>query len=111
VLFAAGSVLCALSHGLGQLVAARVVQGLGGALLLPVGRLALLRTVPRGEFLQAMSFVAIPGLIGPLLGPTLGGWLVQYATWHWIFLINLPVGADRLLRHAQVHARPARHRC
>jgi MFS family permease len=80
VLFAAGSVLCALSHGLGQLVAARVVQGLGGALLLPVGRLALLRTVPRGEFLQAMSFVAIPGLIGPLLGPTLGGWLVQYAS-------------------------------
>ncbi|WP_208509879.1 multidrug transporter subunit MdtD [Variovorax paradoxus] len=92
VLFALGSVLCALSHGLGQLVAARVVQGLGGALLLPVGRLALLRTVPRGEFLQAMSFVAIPGLIGPLLGPTLGGWLVQYASWHWIFLINVPVG-------------------
>ncbi|MFS2164348.1 multidrug transporter subunit MdtD [Variovorax sp. Varisp62] len=92
VLFAAGSVLCALSHGLGQLVAARVVQGLGGALLLPVGRLALLRTVPRGGFLQAMSFVAIPGLIGPLLGPTLGGWLVQYASWHWIFLINVPVG-------------------
>ncbi len=73
VLFALGSVLCALSHSLGQLVAARVVQGLGGALLLPVGRLSLLRTVPRGEFLQAMSFVAIPGLIGPLLGPTLGG--------------------------------------
>jgi EmrB/QacA subfamily drug resistance transporter len=92
VLFAAGSVLCALSHGLGQLVAARVVQGLGGALLLPVGRLALLRTAPRGGFLQAMSFVAIPGLIGPLLGPTLGGWLVQYASWHWIFLINVPVG-------------------
>ncbi|MDR6523189.1 EmrB/QacA subfamily drug resistance transporter [Variovorax paradoxus] len=92
VLFALGSVLCALSHSLGQLVAARVLQGLGGALLLPVGRLSLLRTVPRGEFLQAMSFVAIPGLIGPLLGPTLGGWLVQYASWHWIFLINVPVG-------------------
>ena len=92
VLFVLGSVACALSHGLGQLVAARVVQGLGGALLLPVGRLALLRTVPRTEFLQAMSFVAIPGLIGPLLGPTLGGWLVQYASWHWIFLINVPVG-------------------
>jgi EmrB/QacA subfamily drug resistance transporter len=92
VLFVAGSVACAVSQGLGQLVAARVVQGLGGALLLPVGRLALLRTVPRSEFLQAMSFVAIPGLIGPLLGPTLGGWLVQYASWHWIFLINVPVG-------------------
>ncbi|MCU4118380.1 multidrug transporter subunit MdtD [Variovorax sp. N23] len=92
VLFVLGSIACALSQGLGQLVTARVVQGLGGALLLPVGRLALLRTVPRAEFLQAMSFVAIPGLIGPLLGPTLGGWLVQYASWHWIFLINVPVG-------------------
>ena len=92
VLFLAGSVACAASQGLGQLVAARVLQGIGGALLLPVGRLALLRTVPRSEFVQAMSFVAIPGLIGPLLGPTLGGWLVQYASWHWIFLINVPVG-------------------
>ena len=92
VLFVAGSVACAASQGLGQLVAARVLQGAGGALLLPVGRLALLRTVPRNEFVQAMSFVAIPGLIGPLLGPTLGGWLVQYASWHWIFLINVPVG-------------------
>ncbi|MBB3179764.1 multidrug transporter subunit MdtD [Variovorax sp. Sphag1AA] len=92
VLFVAGSVLCALSRSIGQLVAARVIQGLGGALLLPVGRLALLRSVPRAEFLAAMSFVAIPGLVGPLLGPTLGGWLVQYASWHWIFLINVPVG-------------------
>ena len=92
VLFVVGSVLCALSRGIGQLVAARVVQGMGGALLLPVGRLALLRSVPRAEFLAAMSFVAVPGLIGPLMGPTLGGWLVQYASWHWIFLINVPVG-------------------
>jgi len=92
VLFAAGSVLCAMSKELGQLVAARVLQGVGGALLLPVGRLVLLQTVPRTQFLAAMSFVAIPGLIGPLLGPTLGGWLVQYASWHWIFLINVPVG-------------------
>ncbi|GAA4353069.1 multidrug transporter subunit MdtD [Variovorax defluvii] len=92
VLFVIGSVACALSHNVGQLVAARVLQGMGGAFLLPVGRLTLLRTVPRAEFLAAMSFVAIPGLIGPLLGPTLGGWLVQYASWHWIFLINVPVG-------------------
>jgi MFS family permease len=84
--------LCALSGTLGELVAARVVQGLGGALLLPVGRLAVLRTFPRERFLQAMSFIAIPGLIGPLIGPTLGGWLVEVASWHWIFLINLPVG-------------------
>ncbi|MCJ0761796.1 multidrug transporter subunit MdtD [Variovorax terrae] len=92
VLFVVGSVLCALSHSLTQLVASRVVQGLGGALLLPVGRLAVLKTVPRERFLQAMSFVAIPGLIGPLIGPTLGGWLVEVASWHWIFLINVPVG-------------------
>lgn len=91
-LFLVGSVCCALAQQLGQLVAARVVQGLGGALLLPVGRLVVLRTFPREQFLQAMSFVAIPGLIGPLIGPTLGGWLVEVASWHWIFLINVPVG-------------------
>ena len=92
VFFVAGSVFCALSHSLTQLVAARVLQGIGGALLLPVGRLVVLRTFPREKFLQAMSFVAIPGLIGPLIGPTLGGWLVEVASWHWIFLINVPVG-------------------
>ena len=92
LLFVVGSVLCAMASSLAMLVAARVVQGLGGALLLPVGRLVVLRTFPRERFLQAMSFVAIPGLVGPLIGPTLGGWLVEAASWHWIFLINLPVG-------------------
>ncbi len=91
-LFVIGSIACALSGNLMQLVAARVVQGMGGALLLPVGRLAVLRAFPRERFLQAMSFIAIPGLIGPLIGPTLGGWLVEVATWHWVFLINIPVG-------------------
>lgn len=91
-LFVAGSVACALSHSLSQLVAARVVQGLGGALLLPVGRLALLRAFPRERLLDALSFIAIPGLLGPLIGPTLGGWLVEVATWHWVFIINIPVG-------------------
>ena len=75
-LFALGSLLCAISQSLGALVASRVVQGLGGALLMPVGRLAVLRAFPREQFLRAMSFIAIPGLIGPLMGPTLGGWLV-----------------------------------
>ncbi|HEY1181602.1 MAG TPA: multidrug transporter subunit MdtD [Rhodocyclaceae bacterium] len=92
VLFSLGSLACAMSHSLPQLVAARVLQGLGGALLLPVGRLAVLRAFPRERFLAAMSFVTVPGLIGPLIGPTLGGWLVEVASWHWIFLINLPVG-------------------
>ncbi len=91
-LFVLGSVACALAHNLSQLVAARVVQGMGGALLLPVGRLAVLRAFPRERFLQAMSFIAIPGLVGPLIGPTLGGWLSEVASWHWVFLINIPVG-------------------
>ena len=92
VLFSLGSLLCALSPSLPWLVAARVVQGVGGALLLPVGRLAILRAYPRAELLKVLSFVTIPGLVGPLLGPPLGGWLVEVATWHWVFLINLPVG-------------------
>ncbi len=92
VLFVLGSILCALSVSLPMLVASRVVQGAGGALLMPVGRIALLRSVSREEFLPAMSLVAVPGLIGPLLGPPLGGWLVDWASWHWIFLINVPVG-------------------
>jgi MFS family permease len=71
---------------------ARVVQGAGGAMLMPVGRLAVLRTFPRSEFLAALSFASIPGMIGPMIGPTLGGWLTQTLSWHWIFLINIPVG-------------------
>ncbi|MET0267903.1 MAG: MFS transporter, partial [Duganella sp.] len=81
VLFTLGSLACALSRSLNELVTARVLQGVGGSMLLPVGRLAVLRVVPRQEFLAAMSFVTLPGLIGPLVGPTLGGWLVQSASW------------------------------
>ena len=91
-LFTAGSLACALSPDLDTLVASRVLQGIGGAMLLPVGRLAVLRAVPRTAFLAAMSFVTVPGLIGPLIGPALGGWLTEAASWHWIFLINLPLG-------------------
>jgi EmrB/QacA subfamily drug resistance transporter len=92
LVFTVGSALCASAHTLNQLVLSRIVQGVGGAMLLPVGRLAVLRTFPAERYLPALSFVAIPGLIGPLIGPTLGGWLVQIASWHWIFLINVPVG-------------------
>ena len=91
-LFTLGSLACALSRNLPLLVASRVLQGAGGALLLPVGRLAILRTYPREQFLPVMSFIALPSLVGPLLGPVLGGYLVQYASWQWIFLVNLPVG-------------------
>ncbi|KAF1051716.1 MAG: putative transport protein HsrA [Stenotrophomonas maltophilia] len=93
LLFSIGSLLCALSSSLGMLVGARVVQGLGGALMMPVGRLVILRVYPRSDLVRILSFVTIPGLVGPLAGPTLGGWLVEFASWHWIFLINLPVGA------------------
>lgn len=92
VLFVIGSALCAASSSLRELAAARVLQGAGGSMLLPVGRLSVLRNVPRERFLQAMSMVTIPGLVGPLIGPTIGGWLSQYSSWHWIFLINIPVG-------------------
>ncbi|CAH2783260.1 MAG: Uncharacterized MFS-type transporter [uncultured Paraburkholderia sp.] len=92
LVFSVGSLLCANAHTLNQLVIFRIMQGVGGAMLLPVGRLAVLRTFPAERYLPALSFVAIPGLIGPLIGPTLGGWLVKIASWHWIFLINVPVG-------------------
>ena len=92
VFFTLGSVLCAMSPSLNTLVMARIVQGVGGAMLLPVGRLAILRALPRKLFLPAMSFITVPGLVGPLIGPTLGGWLVEAASWHWIFLINVPIG-------------------
>ncbi|MEK8032599.1 multidrug transporter subunit MdtD [Ideonella sp. DXS29W] len=108
-LFSLGSLLCAMSSSLGLLVASRVVQGVGGALLLPVGRLAILRVFPKPELLSALSFVAVPGLLGPLVGPSLGGWIVEVATWHWVFLINLPVGAAGAvfaLRHMPDLRRP-----
>ena len=92
VLFTLGSLFCAMSVSFNQLVISRVLQGVGGALMLPVGRLVVLRAYPRTEFVRVMTFIALPGLVGPLIGPTLGGWLVEYASWHWIFLINLPVG-------------------
>lgn len=92
-LFTLGSLCCALSPTLELLVAARVLQGVGGALMVPVGRLAVLKAFPRRDLVRVLSFVTIPGMFGPLLGPVAGGFLVQYATWHWIFLINIPVGA------------------
>lgn len=92
VLFTLGSLFCAASRTLSQLVLSRIFQGLGGALLIPVGRLEILKLYPPRLLVPILSFIMIPGLIGPLLGPVLGGFIVQYASWHWIFLINLPVG-------------------
>lgn len=92
ILFAAGSLFCSLSHNLTQLVFARVLQGIGGSLMTPVGKLALIRTFPKNELLKAMNFAIIPALIGPVLGPLVGGYMVDYLSWHWIFLINIPIG-------------------
>ncbi|ANY14812.1 DHA2 family efflux MFS transporter permease subunit [Bordetella pseudohinzii] len=91
-LFALSSVACALSQDLAQLVIARVVQGIAGAMMVPVGRVILLRTVPKQDLLKAMSFLSIPALLGPVIGPPLGGFMVTYMSWHWIFLINVPIG-------------------
>lgn len=92
IIFTLASLGCAFSNSLNQLLFFRVIQGIGGALLLPIGRLAMLKIIPRAQFLAAMSLMSLAGLIGPLIGPTLGGWLVEYMTWEWIFLINLPIG-------------------
>lgn len=92
VLFTAGSLFCSLAGTLNELVMARVLQGVGGAMMVPVGRLTVMKIVPRSQYMAAMTFVTLPGQVGPLLGPALGGVLVEYASWHWIFLINIPVG-------------------
>lgn len=89
-LFGLGSLLCALAGSLSALVAARVVQGLGGALLTPVARLVLMRRFQGPVLLRALNYAVMPALMGPLLGPLLGGYLVEQASWHWIFLMNLP---------------------
>ncbi|HEY9279108.1 MAG TPA: DHA2 family efflux MFS transporter permease subunit, partial [Eoetvoesiella sp.] len=92
VLFTLSSAACALSQSLPQLVVSRVIQGIAGAMMVPVGRIILLRKIPKTELLKAMSFLSLPALFGPIIGPPLGGFLVTYASWHWIFLINIPVG-------------------
>ncbi|MFC0309637.1 DHA2 family efflux MFS transporter permease subunit [Gallibacterium trehalosifermentans] len=92
LLFVLGSVLCAISGSLDMLILSRIVQGVGGAMMMPVARLTLIKAVPKTELLAAWNLMAMAGLTGPILGPLLGGWLVTYASWHWIFLINIPVG-------------------
>jgi EmrB/QacA subfamily drug resistance transporter len=97
LIFVIGSVLCAGAHTLPELVIARVLQGVGGSMLLPIGRLAVLRSIPGEAYVAALAFVSVAGQVGPLVGPTLGGWLAQSVSWHWIFLINVPIGALGLL--------------
>ena len=91
-LFTLGSFLCGVSTNIHILVACRILQGCGGAMMVPVGRLTLVRTFAKSELVRAMSFVAIPGLVGPMLGPVAGGMLVAYFHWRVIFFVNLPIG-------------------
>lgn len=92
VVFTLGSALCGLAPSLAFLVGARIVQGAGGALMVPVGRLVLLRSVPKSELVNAMAWLSVPALIGPLLGPPIGGLIVTHVSWRWIFSLNIPVG-------------------
>src|SRR5882762_8299997 len=93
IVFTLGSIGCGLANSLPMLVLARIVQGMGGAMMVPVGRLVLLRTVPKSELVRAMSYVSVPALIGPVIGPPLGGFIVTYGSWRWIFFLNIPIGA------------------
>ena len=95
--FTGGSMLCGLSNGLAQFVVFRMVQGLGGAMMVPVGRLVILRSVPKSELISSLAWLTIPALLGPVIGPPLGGFITTYLNWRWIFYVNVPIGALGLL--------------
>jgi len=90
-IFLAGSLACAAADSLFGLVIARICQGFGGAMMVPVGRLVILRAVPKSELIKALTYLTIPALLGPVLGPPIGGFIVTYSSWRWIFLLNIPV--------------------
>jgi EmrB/QacA subfamily drug resistance transporter len=92
VIFTIGSILCGASTSLPTLIAARVFQGLGGAMMVPVGRLVLLRSIAKSDLVSAMAYLTMPALIGPVAGPPLGGFITTYFHWRWIFWINVPIG-------------------
>jgi EmrB/QacA subfamily drug resistance transporter len=92
LVFVLGSISCAFANSLTAFVGARFLQGMGGALMTPVARLVLVRSTPRHDLVNAMAWLTIPGLVGPIVGPPFGGFLTTYLSWHWIFLINVPIG-------------------
>ena len=92
IVFTLGSILCSLAPSVPFLVAARFFQGIGGALMLPVGRLILMRSVEKRDLIQATSWVLVPAVVGPIMGPPLGGFIVTYLNWRWIFYLNVPIG-------------------
>ncbi len=92
IIFTLGSIGCASVSSLPGLMIARAVQGMGGAMTVPVGRLVILRTIPKAQLVQAMTYLTVPALLGPVLGPPLGGFIATFGSWRWIFLINIPIG-------------------
>lgn len=92
LIFLLGSVLCSLSHTLPQMVGGRIIQGLGGSMMVPVGRIIVVASSPREKLIQALMWLGMPVLLGPILGPSLAGLILTYASWPWIFLINIPIG-------------------
>jgi EmrB/QacA subfamily drug resistance transporter len=92
LVFTLGSAACGFAQGLADFVLFRVIQGMGGAMMVPVGRLVILRTVPKSELISALAWLTIPALMGPVIGPPLGGFITTFISWRWIFWINIPVG-------------------
>ncbi|CAH2933662.1 MAG: Uncharacterized MFS-type transporter [uncultured Paraburkholderia sp.] len=91
-IFMAGSLMCAASTSLGMFVVARFVQGIGGAMMVPVGRIIIFRSVPKSDFIRAVNYLTVPALLGPVVGPPLGGFITTYLHWRLIFFVNLPIG-------------------
>ncbi len=102
VTFTVASVLCAISSSLAMLVGARILQGIGGAMMVPVGRLVVLRATAKKDLLDATAYLTWPALLAPVLAPALGGWIVSVATWPWIFLINVPLGIVAIVVAARI---------
>ena len=98
--FMAGSLICAIANSVQAFVLARFLQGMGGSMTVPVGRAILLRSTKKSELVSAMAMFTIPGVIGPLVGPPVGGFITTYFRWEWIFLINLPIGVIGILLSA-----------
>src|SRR5271168_427346 len=92
IIFTTGSVFCGFSNSLPELIASRILQGFGGAMMVPVGRLIVLKTIAKSELVTAMSYLTVPAVLGPVVGPPVGGFIVTYYSWRWIFFINVPIG-------------------
>jgi EmrB/QacA subfamily drug resistance transporter len=102
VTFTVASVLCGLSQGLISFTAARVLQGMGGAMMVPVGRMIVVRNTEKSRLMQAISTITWPAIVAPVVGPTLGGFITTYASWHWVFFLNVPFGVAALIAIAAV---------